>query len=410
MSNPFSHLAPGSKRQYTKEKTEKEHKGGGKMKNPGGLVMAFLCAMLALGAILWAALAPAAPPAAPEALAFTPEPSAALAPTPAPSPTPAPRVTLAFTGDVNFADDWYNMRHYAKTGGVEDCFSADLLELMRGADILLCNNEFAFSLRGSPLPGKAYAFRADPAHAGIWQQLGADIVSLANNHCFDYGSEAFCDTLDTLSAAEIAYVGAGRDLEEAMTPRFFAVQGLTIGYIACTRAEKYIYTPEAGPDSPGVLRCYDPELTEQAIRAAREECDYLVVYVHWGTEHSTVLEQAQTDLATRFSQAGADLVVGAHPHVLQGAGWRGETPVLYSLGNFWFNMETQDTALLTVTLTGPGAQSAEVRLWPCVQTGGRTSLVTDAAERARVLKSLNDVCESGFFDEDGILHPPEGQG
>ena len=292
---------------------------------------------------------------------------------------------LAFTGDVNFADDWYNMLHYAKTAGIEDCFGESLLAEMRAADVLLCNNEFVFSDRGSPMPGKQFTFRAKTANVSMWQQLGADIVGLANNHCFDYGEDAFLDTLSTLQGANIPYVGAGKNLEEAMQPQFFLVGGMKIGYVACTRAEKYILTPEAGETSPGVLRCYDPELAVQAIQTASEQCDYLVVYVHWGTEGSTVLEQAQTDLATRFTEAGADLIVGTHPHILQGAGWRQDTPVLYSLGNFWFNMETLDSALLKVTVSEPGAAGATVQLLPCIQTGGRVSLLEEDADRQRVL-------------------------
>lgn len=310
---------------------------------------------------------------------------------------------LAFTGDVNFADDWYNMLHYAKTAGIEDCFGESLLAEMRAADVLLCNNEFAFSDRGSPMPGKQFTFRAKTANVSMWQQLGADIVGLANNHCFDYGEDAFLDTLSTLQGANIPYVGAGKNLEEAMQPQFFLVGGMKIGYVACTRAEKYILTPEAGETSPGVLRCYDPELAVQAIQTASEQCDYLVVYVHWGTEGSTVLEQAQTDLATRFTEAGADLIVGAHPHILQGAGWRQDTPVLYSLGNFWFNMETLDSALLKVTVSEPGAAGATVQLLPCIQTGGRVSLLEEDADRQRVLNSLNDVMENGYFDANGNL-------
>lgn len=310
---------------------------------------------------------------------------------------------LAFTGDVNFADDWYNMLHYAKTAGIEDCFGESLLAEMRAADVLLCNNEFAFSDRGSPMPGKQFTFRAKTANVSMWQQLGADIVGLANNHCFDYGEDAFLDTLSTLQGANIPYVGAGKNLEEAMQPQFFLVGGMKIGYVACTRAEKYILTPEAGEPSPGVLRCYDPELAVQAIQTASEQCDYLVVYVHWGTEGSTVLEQAQTDLATRFTEAGADLIVGAHPHILQGAGWRQDTPVLYSLGNFWFNMETLDSALLKVTVSEPGAAGATVQLLPCIQTGGRVSLLEEDADRQRVLNSLNDVMENGYFDANGNL-------
>lgn len=310
---------------------------------------------------------------------------------------------LAFTGDVNFADDWYNMLHYAKTAGIEDCFGESLLAEMRAADVLLCNNEFAFSDRGSPMPGKQFTFRAKTANVSMWQQLGADIVGLANNHCFDYGEDAFLDTLSTLQGANIPYVGAGKNLEEAMQPQFFLVGGMKIGYVACTRAEKYILTPEAGEPSPGVLRCYDPELAVQAIQTASEQCDYLVVYVHWGTEGSTVLEQAQTDLATRFTEAGADLIVGAHPHILQGAGWRQDTPVLYSLGNFWFNMETLDSALLKVTVSEPGAAGATVQLLPCIQTGGRVSLLEEDADRQRVLNSLNDIMENGYFDANGNL-------
>lgn len=310
---------------------------------------------------------------------------------------------LAFTGDVNFADDWYNMLHYAKTAGIEDCFGESLLAEMRAADVLLCNNEFAFSDRGSPMPGKQFTFRAKTANVSMWQQLGADIVGLANNHCFDYGEDAFLDTLSTLQGANIPYVGAGKNLEEAMQPQFFLVGGMKIGYVACTRAEKYILTPEAGETSPGVLRCYDPELAVQAIQTASEQCDYLVVYVHWGTEGSTVLEQAQTDLATRFTEAGADLIVGAHPHILQGAGWRQDTPVLYSLGNFWFNMETLDSALLKVTVSEPGAAGATVQLLPCIQTGGRVSLLEEDADRQRVLNSLNNVMENSYFDANGNL-------
>lgn len=138
---------------------------------------------------------------------------------------------------------------------------------MRSADVLLCNNEFSISDRGSPMPGKRFTFRAKTDNVSMWHQLGADIVGLANNHCFDYGEEAFIDTLDTLTEAGIPYVGAGRNIREAMEPRFFLAGGMKIGYIACTRAEKHILTPGAGENSPGVLCCYEPELAEQAIPA-----------------------------------------------------------------------------------------------------------------------------------------------
>ena len=314
-------------------------------------------------------------------------------------------VTLAFGGDVNFADDWYNMVRYHQNGGGE-FIGPQLLSEMQAADLLLLNNEFCFSDRGSPLPGKMYTFRANPANAQMWHQIGVDLVGLANNHVYDFGEDAFNDTLDTLTAAGIPYVGAGRNISEAQKAQYFIAGGMKIAYVATSRAEKYICTPEAGPDSPGILRTYEPELTLEAIREAKANSDYVVVYVHWGTEGSQVLEEAQVELATLYAEAGADLIVGAHTHILQGAGWREEVPVLYSMGNFWFNMETEDTALAKVTLSGPRTEDAQVQMLPAIQSGGRTELASPQ-DAARILQSLNRVMESGSFDEQGILHKNE---
>ena len=374
--------------------------------------LVLLCALLLTGCAAGQSGA-VQPPAAP---AVSPTPAPTPEPTPEPTPLPANwhritpaddgSVTLAFTGDVNFADNWYIMQSYTASGRSDfaENFSPDLLELMRGADLLLCNNEFCLSSRGSPLPGKAYTFEAQPGNAVYWYTMGADLVSLANNHCGDYGPDAFLDTLDVLKDAGIPYIGAGRNLAEAQQAQYYLAGDLTIAFVGATRAEKYIMTPQATADSPGVLYTYDPAETLEAIRTASENADFVVVYVHWGTEESTVLEQAQIDLATDYAEAGADLIVGAHPHILQGAGWRGDVPVFYSLGNFWFNMESQDTALLTVTVSADGVPTC--RLLPCRQSGGMTSLLTDPADIARVLDHLNTVMESGSFAPDGTLLKP----
>lgn len=382
------------------------------------LLPALLAALLLAGCT--AAPKTPVPSSAPSSGTAGAEAQTSPAPEPTPSPTPLPAnwhriqpaqdgtVTLAFTGDVNFADDWYIMERYRSSGrsSFADNFSPDLLELMRGADILLCNNEFCLSDRGTPMPGKLYTFRASPFDAVYWYDMGADLVSLANNHCADYGTDAFLDTLDVLKDAGIPYIGAGRDLAEAQQAQYFVAGDRTIAFVGATRAEKYILTPQAAPDSPGVLYTYDPEETLEAIRTAADNADFVVVYVHWGTEGSTTLEQAQTDLATAYAEAGADLIVGSHPHILQGAGWRGDVPVFYSLGNFWFNMETEDTALLCVTLEADG--SLTCRLRPCLQSNGVTSLMTDPDDIASVLDGLNAVMESGSFAPDGTFLPQDG--
>lgn len=367
-----------------------------------------LAALISAGCLLAACGSHAASPAS--GVPAPPESTAAPAATPFPLPAgwhavePAlsGEVTLGFVGDVNLADDWTIMRQFRQSGETEyaACFSTQLLRELRGVDILMANNEFSVSRRGAPLPGKLFTFRAAPENLAFWQEMGADLVSLANNHVADYGPEAFLDTLDELALAGIPAVGAGRNLAEAQRAQYFAVGDRVIAFVAATRAEKYVLTPQATQTQPGVLYTYEADETVEAIRAAARQADFVVAYVHWGTEETTALESAQTELATLYEQAGADLIVGAHPHVLQGAGWRQDTPVFYSLGNFWFNMETKDTGLLKVTLR-PG-QEPRCQFVPCLQTGGRTSLLT-GEEREAVLAHMNAILEDGYLDEEGVF-------
>ena len=152
----------------------------------------------------------------------------------------------------------------------------------------------------------------------ILKEMGVDIVSLANNHAYDYGERSLIDTMATLKQAGIHYVGAGHNLEEAMSPVYFEVQGKTIAYVAASRAEKYRMTPQATEDAPGILLCYDTKLFLKAIEEAKKNADYVIAFVHWGTEYSYELEKVQRVTGKEYLDAGADIVIGAHSHCLQG--------------------------------------------------------------------------------------------
>src|SRR5690554_3593985 len=164
---------------------------------------------------------------------------------------------LSFAGDINFDENWATMKYYnTAENGIYDCISPELIELMKEADIMCLNNEFTYSTGGTPLKGKAYTFRAHPSRVEILKEMGVDIVSLANNHAYDYGPQSLIDTMATLKEAGISYVGAGHNIDEAMEPAYFEVDGKTIAYVAASRAEKNKMTPQATMDSPGILRCY----------------------------------------------------------------------------------------------------------------------------------------------------------
>lgn len=312
---------------------------------------------------------------------------------------------VAFAGDINLADNWDNMQYCSTTeNGIYDCISPELIQMMRDADITCINNEFTFSTRGMPLKNKVYTFRAHPSNVSILKEMGVDIVSLANNHVYDYGKESLIDTMATLEQAGIEYVGAGHDLDEAMEPVYFEIQGKTVAFVAASRAEKYKMTPQATEDSPGILRCYDTTLFKQVIRKAGENADYVIAYVHWGTEFTHKLDEVQLTTGKEYLDAGADIVIGAHPHRLQGIEFYKGKPIIYSLGNFWFNDETVDTVLLKIRFFGNDTEEyLELKVVPAIQADLRTTIVTDDAERERIFSLLERISVNAEISGKGII-------
>ncbi|SCG82371.1 PGA biosynthesis protein capA [Proteiniborus sp. DW1] len=312
---------------------------------------------------------------------------------------------LSFAGDINFDENWSTMEYYNTVeNGIYDCFSPELIQMMRDADIMCLNNEFTYSTNGTPLEGKYYTFRAHPSRVNILKELGVDIVSLANNHVYDYGVQSLIDTMATLKQADILYYGAGHNLDEAMSPVYFEIQGKTIAYVAASRAEKYKMTPQATEDSPGILRCYDTELFIQTIKEAKENADYVIAYVHWGTENTYELEEVQLTTGKEYLDAGADIVIGAHPHCLQGIEYYNGKPIVYSLGNFWFNDRTIDTMLLNIHFYGDDTEEfIELEIVPAIQENHVTRIVTEQSEKERIFSFLEDISINVEIDEEGII-------
>ncbi len=298
------------------------------------------------------------------------------------------KITLAFTGDLNFSEGYSTTSHLDScAGGIYDCFSADLLSLMNSFDIMLLNNEFTYSTRGTPLSGKAFTFRANPSRVGLLKVFGTDIVTLANNHVYDYGPDALLDTIATLDQAGIPHIGAGADLKKASEPYYFICNGRKIALVAATQIERSTnYTKEATKDSPGVLKTLNPDKFTKVIRNAKKNSDHVIAVVHWGTEGSSDYGQDQRDLAKAFVDAGADAIIGGHTHCLQGFEIMNGVPILYSTGNFWFSRRTQDTGLAKITINRHGKLA--MSFIPCIQQNLRTYLVTEEAQKQRIFTFL----------------------
>lgn len=313
--------------------------------------------------------------------------------------------TICFAGDINLDENWGTTQFMdMQENGIYDCISPELVQAMQTADIMCLNNEFTYSTNGTPLPGKAYTFRALPERVEILEELGVDAVTLANNHVYDYGKEALLDTFATLENADIPYFGAGRTLADAMKPLYLEVEGKTIALVAASRAEKYKMTPQATDTEAGILRCYDTDLFLQVIREAKENADFCIAFVHWGTEYSYDLEDVQRTTGKDYLDAGADAVIGAHSHCLQGMEYYDQKPIIYSLGNYWFNGKTLDTMLLQLHISGDAeTEKLEVQVIPAVQSGYKTTYASEFAEQRRIYDFLESISVNVVISDEGIV-------
>lgn len=308
---------------------------------------------------------------------------------------------LLFAGDVCLEEDDFVLDHYDEVKELNQCILPEVLKRTNEADVFLLNHEYCISDRGEPLEGKYYTFRADPKRMKLIEEMGTDIVSLANNHVYDYGPDAFADTVDLLDQAKIPYVGGGRNIEEAKQPVYFVVNGVKVGYVAASRAEITRYTPQAEEEEPGVLLMYESQEFSEVIRNASLECDYLVAYVHWGTEDSDQFEDYQHDQAKELLDSGADIIIGGHPHVLQGIEYIDGKPVIYSMGDFWFNEETKYNGLLDLKVTGEGLK--ELSFVPCQQTEYTTRYLSEKEEQRELYDYLEELSDGVKIGDDGVI-------
>lgn len=245
------------------------------------------------------------------------------------------QVKLTFVGDVLMAS---KVEDILKQKGYDYPYT-NVKDFLSKPDYTIANLETPITTRGI-VQNKDYVYRSSPMSLPALKASGIDLVNLANNHVMDYGTEGLLDTMDALDQEGVKRVGAGKDLEEAYRPVIVEKAGVKIAFFGFSRV-----VPEAswkaGPGHPGVAETYSYKLPVEAIQKAKESADLVVVVTHWGVERSDNPDKNQKDLAHRYIDAGADLIVGGHPHVLQGFEQYKGKWIAYSLGNFIFT--TNDT-------------------------------------------------------------------
>ncbi|MGH3474503.1 MAG: CapA family protein [Aeromicrobium sp.] len=219
-----------------------------------------------------------------------------------------------------------------------------LAERLASADITVGNLESTLSMSGAPTQG-GDSFGADTSVLEGLRLAGFDLLSVANNHLGDFGDDAIVETLDRLDEAGFRTVGAGADLAQAAEPVVITVHGVRVGFVATDSIGE---TPAAGRSSPGTNRINAPPRTGPLDRQALDrvadsvrklEADVVIALPHWGTQYTNRPERSQRRIARALADAGVDVVVGGHPHWVQGWESIGGATVVHSLGNFIFDMD-----------------------------------------------------------------------
>lgn len=314
--------------------------------------------------------------------------------------------TLGFAGDILFDPNYAIYNHFRQTGfDLNSCVKNGLLEEMNSVDFMMVNNEFPYSDEGSPQANKTYTFRAPLDAIEYMKGMGVDAASVANNHAFDYGEAAFLDTLEVMEENEIPHVGGGMNLEEASRPLYLYLDDHKVAIVAASQIER-MGTPHskgATADSPGMLRSYaDIEPTLAAIREAKENSDYVILFIHWGTEKEVNPDWCEAEQLPQFIDAGADCIIGAHPHILQPIDYVNGVPVVYSMGNFWFNSKTLDSCMIELEMKD--GELAGLKFIPCLQSGCTVKKL-DGADADRLLDYMRSISPNVNIDDEGYVTP-----
>lgn len=373
---------------------------------------AVLVAITAVGVYLWQAgalgLGDLNPPksASPITPSVPTTPSAPSTPsnpsTETAAPQAAPPVTINAVGDIAFVSSVQRLMASSGATAPVDGVSA----FLRTSNLTIANLETALSERGSAVPGKTFTFRSDPDDAkSALEEAGIDIVSLANNHTRDWGGDALVDTLDTLDRADISWAGAGRNADEAFAPVIVKSNGATVAYLAYSQIGPADFV--ATDSRSGAAFSLDVGDMKRAVRSAHKRADYVVVSFHWGVEKAYSPSERQVKFGRAAIDAGADVVLAHHPHVLQGVEFYEGGMIAYSLGNFVFSPGSaagRDTMILSFALSPDGVSEAKARA-AYINPSGATRL----AEGSTAKRITSLIEETSSERGTAVSTDPEGQ-
>ncbi|MCI8371357.1 MAG: CapA family protein [Lachnospiraceae bacterium] len=281
------------------------------------------------------------------------------------SPDTSP-ITLSFTGDVYLSEAMVNAYQQHGCAGIAD---AAVRSALADSDLTMINHEYASTHETQKVDYQIYNFRSEPQHEFILKELGVDIAGLSNNHILDYGVPGMQETIQTLRELGIDCAGAGSNIEEAKQAVIREIKGRRIAFVAVSH-----FVPDvswhADSTTPGLLTTYEGTDNYRVLMdyiswlKQSAHADLVIIFAHYGVEKQNTFVPYQQQISRAWIDAGADLVVGSHAHVLQGMECYKGKYIFYNLGNFLFGNYEKETAVLQVEIDQEN--QIAVKLLPCV--------------------------------------------
>lgn len=303
-------------------------------------------------------------------------------------------VKISIMGDVMLGS---TVGSVARKRGVGYLMSG-ISPILKADDLSICNLESAVT-DGGTAANKKYVFRASPSIIPGLKNSGIEAVSIANNHSYDYGKNAFLQTLSVLHRAGLTVVGGGITSDDAFTVRQIQTKQGSIGLIAASTVIPAAYWA-ANKHHPGIADAHNTNRLIKEIKSATKNTDILIIFFHWGIESNSMPNALQRGLARKCIDAGADMVVGTHPHVLQGFEYYRGKFIAYSMGNFVFYNQRRDSLMLQASVYQGKLQS--VKVIPC-EIMRYKPIIASPTVASRIIRKLRKLSFHSNISKDGNI-------
>lgn len=296
--------------------------------------------------------------------------------------------------------------HY-QASGISGVISEKIQNIFKSVDIAAADHEYVCGdlPESYKVDYQQYTFLTPSAREGILKDFSFDVMTLANNHMMDYGTEGLASTIREIKKQGIETIGGGSDLSQAMAPYIKEVNGKKIAILAATRVVPQIDW-YAQKDKAGLMTTYEQTdrfqmLKEEITRLKTEEnCDIVIMYVHWGNDSDKTILGNQVTLGHGYIDAGADIVIGNHTHVLQGMEFYQGKLICYGISNFLFGSYHSDTMVLTLEIDE--ANHITPKMLPCSsEMFYTTEIEGEAAEN--MFRYIESMSENVSISSDGII-------